>query len=204
MEEAHARHCEAPFHQSLGPRPLRRIFHTLQGFIQFHSWIFEVLFPKCSSCLVSSQDVVFTTWIVVFLSRVLGCLHLPKSFRFLGLLWLLNPRCPAHFCAAIVQLFPVLSFNAFIYRLAKGVPISVYQRRTPPLLGNMMDIDTRLPSAHVIRFERQFLGAFPDRHLWVPLFSFRPPYLKGPEAFPQVSCFKGTTIVNLYKFLNPP
>ena len=61
-----------------------RFFHTPQGFIQRNNWIFEVLFPKCSSCLVSSSDVVFTRGIVVFFfSCILG-------FCFLGFLWLLN------------------------------------------------------------------------------------------------------------------
>ena len=91
------RHCETPLHQALGPRPLR-IFHTLQGLIQRNNWIFEVLFPKCSSCLDSSLDVVFTRGVVVFFSCILGCLHFPKGFCFLGLLWLLHTHCPAHFC----------------------------------------------------------------------------------------------------------
>ena len=58
--------------------------------------------------------------------------------------------------------------------LAESVPIRVYQRRTPPLLCNVVDIDTRLPSAHFICSKRQFVGAFPNKHLWVPFFSFRP------------------------------
>ena len=46
LEEANARHCEAPFHQSPGPRPPIRIFNPFQGLVQNNNWIFEVLFPK--------------------------------------------------------------------------------------------------------------------------------------------------------------
>ena len=46
---------------------------------------------RCQSCLVSHQDVVFTRGIVVFFSGILGCLHFPEGFCFLGLLSLLNP-----------------------------------------------------------------------------------------------------------------
>ena len=31
LEEDNARHCETPFHQSLGPRPLTRIFHPCKA-----------------------------------------------------------------------------------------------------------------------------------------------------------------------------
>ena len=66
LEEASASHCKTLLPPTTRPRPPKRFFHTLQGFVQCHIWIFEVLFPKCSSCLVSSQDVVFTRGVVVF------------------------------------------------------------------------------------------------------------------------------------------
>ena len=37
-----------------------------------------------------------------------------------------------------------------------------------------------------------------------PFFSYRPSYLKGPQAFPQLSYFKGTMIVNLYEVFSNP
>ena len=92
----------------------------------------------------SSQDVVFAIWIIEILSTVLGCFHFQKGFRFLGFMWLLSPRCPAHFFVAIAEFLPVFSFNTFVDRLASGVPISVYQGRAPPLLCNVIDTDTRL------------------------------------------------------------
>ena len=52
LEEASASHCKTLLPPTTRPRPPKRIFHTLQGFVQCHIWIFEVLFPKCSSCLV--------------------------------------------------------------------------------------------------------------------------------------------------------
>ena len=77
------------------------------------------------------------------------------------------------------------------------MPISIHQGRTPPPFCNVVDIDARLPSARFLCSMRQLVGAFPDRHFWVSFFSIRPSYLEGRQAFPQVSYFKGTMIVNL-------
>ena len=50
----------------LGPtNPLARILHTLQGFVQCHDRVFEVLFPHTSNpCSLSLLDVVFAVWII--------------------------------------------------------------------------------------------------------------------------------------------
>ena len=88
------RPASLPSFERSHPQPLGDsilIFHALQGFIQRSSWIFEVLFPECQSCLVSSFDAAFTRGIVVFFSCILGCLHFPEGFCFLGILWLLHP-----------------------------------------------------------------------------------------------------------------
>ena len=87
----------APSTTHLGQDLLARIFNTFQSFIQCYNRIFEVFFPKCSSCLVSSQDVVFPLRIAVLFSRILGCLHFPEGVCFLGLLWLLNTPQPCTF-----------------------------------------------------------------------------------------------------------
>ena len=42
---------------------------------------------------------------------------------------------------------------------------SINQGRSPPALRNVIDIDTRLLSAHFFRSERQFFWAFPDKYL---------------------------------------
>ena len=46
---------------------------------------------------------------------------------------------------------------AFVDRLAKGMPISVYQWRSPSVLFN----DARFLGVHFLSSERQFLGTFP-------------------------------------------
>ena len=61
-------------------------------------------FPKCS--LVSSQD---THQIVVFFSRLLGRLHFPEGFCFLGLLWLLKPPLTA----LLISLYASFHFPQF-------------------------------------------------------------------------------------------
>ena len=136
LEETNARHCETLFHQALGPRPPVRIVHTIQGFIQRNNWIFEVLFPKCSSCLVSSPHVVFTRGVVVFFSCILGCLHFPEGFCFLGLLWLLYSHSPTHFFVRTVHFSPSLLLRCLCttpdrrrasHNLPRGDPIFLLQ-----------------------------------------------------------------------------
>ena len=60
--------------------------------------------------------------------------------------------------------------------------ISVYQGRSPSLLCNVINIDTRLLGTHLLSSERQFLETFPDKHLWTPFFAFWPSYLKRHSA----------------------
>ena len=112
-------HCETPFRQAHGPRPLIRISHThtFQSFTQCSDRIFDVLFPKCSSCLVSPQDAVVTHWIVVFFSRILGsCGFLTPTGQLISFQASYNP--PSH---------PVLSFDVFFKCLAESVPVWIYQ-----------------------------------------------------------------------------
>ena len=84
LEEANAGHCETPFHQALGPRLPLRVFHTHQGFVQRNNWIFEVLFPKCQSCLVSSSDVVFPRGVAAFFSCILWLPSISRGFLLSG------------------------------------------------------------------------------------------------------------------------
>ena len=115
LEEANARHCETPFHRSLGPRPSNTIFHTHTHFRALSSaTIGSLMCSSQSANLVSflHPNVVFTRGVVVFFSCILGCHHFPECFCFLGLRWLL-PTAPARFFVGVVQLSPVFSFDAF-------------------------------------------------------------------------------------------
>ena len=67
------RSLQPRFHRSLEPTLASvLIFHALWGFDQRNNWIFEVLFPKCLSCFVSSFAVVFSQ--ILFFSH-----HFPHS-----------------------------------------------------------------------------------------------------------------------------
>ena len=74
-----------------------RILHALQSFVQCHNWVFEVLFPQFQPRLISSQNVVFSLWVIKILSSISCRLHLPKCPRFLTFTWLLNTCCPYSF-----------------------------------------------------------------------------------------------------------
>ena len=101
----------------------------------------EMLFPKRYTCSVSSQDVIFTFRIIVFFSRFFSRFHFPERLCFLGLLWLLNPHRPARSFVRIKKLFPIFACDALMQRLAEGVPVCIHQRRIPPLLHNVINID---------------------------------------------------------------
>ena len=81
---------------------------------------------------LSRMFVVFAFWTIKILSPVLGCLHFPKGFRFLHFIWLLDTGRLAHFFVVLAQILPVFPFSTFVDRLAKGMPISVYQWRFHP------------------------------------------------------------------------
>ena len=60
-EEANSSDWKNPSPKYFGPRPLIRIFHTLQGFVQRPNWIFEVFFPDtCSQTHCAANPVVLT------------------------------------------------------------------------------------------------------------------------------------------------
>ena len=135
-----------------------RILHALQSFVQCHDRDFEVFFPQFQSRFISSQNVVFALWVITILSTFCCRLHFPRGFRFLAFIWLLNFRCSTHFFFIIVQLLPFAAFNSFVNRLAKGMSISVYQGRSPPVLRNVTNIDTRILGDNFFSSRRQFLG----------------------------------------------
>ena len=59
LEGSHHQTLEnAPSAKYSGQDLQARIFNTLQSFIQCHERIFEVLFPKCSSCLALSPTML--------------------------------------------------------------------------------------------------------------------------------------------------
>ena len=127
-KKAKARHCETPFRQALGPRPPIQNFHTLQDFVQRNNWIFEVLFPKCQSCLVSSFHIVFTREVVVSFCGILGCLHFPEGSCFFGPPVASSPPTALlNFIISIVKLSPVFSFDTFVQRLTECVPVVTNQ-----------------------------------------------------------------------------
>ena len=142
---------ERPISRKVSSQSSALILHTLQNFIQCHIWVFEVLFSQFQSRFISSQHVVFASWIKEILSTVSCRLHFPKGFRFLAFVWLLNSHCPTHFFSVIVQVLPFA---------AKGLPISVYQGRSPPVLSNVINSDTRFFDANLFCSQRQFLGTF--------------------------------------------
>ena len=71
----------------------------------------------------------------------------------------------------IVQFLPFAAFNSFVDWLAKGMPISVNQRRSPPVLRKMTHIDVLFLGLHFLRSQRQFLNTFPDYLFGTPNLS---------------------------------
>ena len=163
-------HCEAPFHQlelTLSHRSSAvRLFHALQGFVQCHIWVFEVLFPQFQSRSISSQKCCPCA---LGHKSPLRCLLPPASHKgpslFETFIWLPHSRCLAHCFAVLVQILPVAAFKSFVDCLAKGMPISTNQGRSPPVLRYVIDIDARFLGAHFLGPLRQFLGTLPDRRL---------------------------------------
>ena len=141
------------------PRHFEALFSAIVGSLR-------VLFPQFQSRLISSQNVVFAFWTIKTISPVFGGLHFPESSRFLTFIWL--PY--SHFSVVLVQFLPFAAFSTFVDRLAQGMPVSVYQKRSPPVLRNVIDIDARFLGANFFCSERQFLGTFPDWHLGALLF----------------------------------
>ena len=136
LEEANARHCETPFHQALGPRPLVRFFHThtLQGFIQRNNWIFEVLCQNCD--IVSFLPLMLSLRVGSQFSSPasVAAFIFQRAFAFWTSCGCFTTHSPAHFFVGVVKLSPVFSFDAFVQRLTGGVPVIISQERTPPLL----------------------------------------------------------------------
>ena len=141
---------------------LARILRALQGFVQSHNWVFQVLFPQFQSRF-SSHNVVFAFLVIEILSPVFGRLQFPEGSRFFD--FRLAPLLPLP-CSFLCSARPIPSSRCLQYFfadcMARGMPISVYQRRLPPVLRNVIDIDARRFGANFICSERQFLGTFPD------------------------------------------
>ena len=78
-----ARHS---LHKALGPTPPVRILHTPQGFVQCHTQIFEVVFPKWWSGLVSPPR-----GIVVFSPASLAAFIFQRAFAFWASCGFLTP-----------------------------------------------------------------------------------------------------------------
>ena len=93
---------------------------------------------RCSSqsadlVLFSSMDIVFTREVAVFFSCILGCLHFPEGFCFLGFMWLLYSHSPTHFFVRKVHFFPIFSFDASLYKASQKAYQSASTRRGPHL-----------------------------------------------------------------------
>ena len=113
-------HCEASFHQlepTLSHRSSAvRLFQALQGFVQSHNWVFEVLFPQFQSRFISSQNVVFAFWVIKILSTVYSRIHLPKGLCLLTCIWLPYSPLPYSFlCGA--RTIPPIRCLQFLSRL---------------------------------------------------------------------------------------
>ena len=131
-------HFHNRVNQALAP-----ILHALQSVVQCHHHIFQMLFPQFQSRFISSQNAVFAFWVMKILSPVSCRLHFPKGLRCLTFIWLPYSRCPTHFFVVLVQFSPIAALNTFVDCLAKGLPISVNQRWSPPVLRNMIHTSRR-------------------------------------------------------------
>ena len=99
---------------------LVEILQAIERFFQGYKWVFEVFFPQLQTCLCSSQNVFFASWVIEFLLPVLGCLDGPNGFRFLTLTWFFGSCCLAHISAVTIQLFPLTSIPLY-YRISVSV-----------------------------------------------------------------------------------
>ena len=112
-------------------------------------------------CSHSSSRVILLPKMLSLRSRSyksspLSCpLHPPKCSRFLISVWLPYSRCPTHFSVVIVQVLPFAAFTSFVDRLAKGMPVSVYQGQSPSFLRNVINIDTGFLGANFLCSQRQ-------------------------------------------------
>ena len=174
-----ARHS---LHRALGPRPPVRILHTLQGFVLCHKWIFG------------------TQRIVVLFSRILGRLHLPVGFCFLGLLWLLNTHSPAHFFVSIKK-----ALTSLFLRCLETTPdrrcASQHQPREDLsfAMWSTMMYHFHVPfSARSVNSSGLSLTVFFGILLILSAF-----VLKGSQASLRCPTSNGTMIVNLYELSQP-
>ena len=145
-------------------------------------------FPKCCLCVLCHKNLLHSLWPP---SSSKG----PSLFDF-HLASLLT--LPFSFLVVIAQLLPSAAFNSFADHLAKGMPISVYQGWSPPVLRNVTDIDVRFLCS-----QGQFLGTFPDWRLGHPSSNFG---LRNSED--HIPSFKWPTSKaqwwsTLIKFLRP-
>ena len=113
---------------------------------------------------------------------------------------LLPQSCPTYFFVRKVHLFPIFSFDAFVQRMAEGIPVGFNQERTPSFLFNVVDIYQSLRRPHFFSSQRQLIRVFPDNHFQAPFWCFRLSYLKCFRAPAQGSNIKGALIVNLSEF----
>ena len=193
---------EDHFHNriSVQKSSLARILHALQNFVQCHNRVFEVLLPQFQSRLISSQNVIFAFWVIKILSPVFGRLHFPQGSRFLTSIWLHCSRCLTHSFVVLLPFSPVPAFNTFVDRLARSMPFSVYQRRSPPVLHNVIDFAARFfsePTSSVLSVNS--LGPSLIDTSGHPLFELWPSQLNGPCTFLQRAYFQSTMIVHWYK-----
>ena len=93
-----------------------------------------------------SFDIVFTRGVVVFFSRLFGCLHFPEGscFFFLASYGFFTPTALLIFFVGLIHLSPVFSFSAFIQRQTGGIPAVINQEVTPSFFFSVVDIDVCL------------------------------------------------------------
>ena len=154
-------------------RPLEIASSTRFSGQQTHQPEFSTHFRALSSATIGSMRCSsHSSNRVLFLPRCCPCdLDHRNPFSCPGLLsfskelslWVFHvASLPCSFLCSNRTILPIFSFNTFVDRPTKGMPISVYQGRTPSLTCNVIDIDTQLLGTHFLRSERQFLGTFPD------------------------------------------
>ena len=149
-------HCEASFFASLKPdlshrfsRHFKPLSNATIESLRCSSTVPVVLyfFPKC--------------WVRVLGHQTPLSCPLPPSFS-KGLLLLtftrlFCSRCLTHLIVVIVQLLSFAAIISFVDCLAKGMPISVNQGRSPPVIRYVINFEARFLGNHFLCSQRQFL-----------------------------------------------
>ena len=72
-----------------------------------------------------------------------------------------------------MQLFPFIPFKSFVDCLAKGVPVRVDQRRSPPLKLDMFCVSEGPLRAHLVNPQRSLVSSSSDDGLWKSFVELR-------------------------------